>query len=141
MYVTRNDLPVAVRSAVAELLNARLADGIDLMLQAKQAHWNVRGQSFIPLHSLFDELAEQLEEFTDSMAERTVALGSIAEGTARVAAQRSTLEEYPLAIARAREHVEALATATASFARLARAAIDEAAGLQDAGTADLFTEI
>lgn len=141
MYITRNDLPLAVRAAVTQLLNARLADGIDLMLQAKQAHWNVRGHNFRSLHELFDELAEKVEEFVDAMAERAVALGAIAEGTARVAARRSTLNEYPLTIEQAREHVEALAAATASFGKLARAAIDEATRLEDADTADLFTEI
>src|SRR6266568_151409 len=47
------------------LLNQRLADVIDLGLQAKQAHWNVKGPHFIGLHELFDKLAKELEEFTD----------------------------------------------------------------------------
>jgi hypothetical protein len=42
--------PEATRIKMATLLNARLADGIDLILQAKQAHWNVKGPEFIALH-------------------------------------------------------------------------------------------
>src|SRR5688572_23019362 len=141
MYSTRNDLPLAVRTSVSQLLNARLADGIDLMLQAKHAHWNVRGQNFLSLHELFDEHAEKIEEFVDAIAERAAALGSLAEGTARVAAKRSTLDEYPLDVSQGREHVDALSAATAQFGKLARTAIDEATRLQDADTADLFTEI
>src|SRR5688572_13370187 len=141
MYSTRNDLPLAVRTSVSQLLESRLADGIDLMLQAKHAHWNVRGQNFVSLHELFDEAAEKVEEFVDAMAERAAALGAIAEGTVRVAARRSTLDEYPPGISQGRDHVDALSAATAKFGKLVRAAIDEAARLGDADTADLFTEI
>lgn len=141
MYSTRNDLPLAVRTTVSQLLESRLADGIDLMLQAKHAHWNVRGQNFVSLHELFDEIAEKAEEFVDCIAERAAALGSVAEGTVRVAAKRSTLDEYPLTISLGREHVDALSAATAKFAKLVRAAIAEVTRLEDAATADLFTEI
>ena len=50
------------------LLNQELADVIDLGLQAKQAHWNVKGPHFIGLHELFDKVAVELEEFTDGIA-------------------------------------------------------------------------
>ena len=51
MYTTKNDLPAQTRADVIEILNARLADSIDLMHQATQAHWNVKGPSFIALHN------------------------------------------------------------------------------------------
>ena len=54
MFDTRNDLPAGKRSKVITLLNARLADAIDLGAQTKHAHWNVKGPSFIALHKLFD---------------------------------------------------------------------------------------
>lgn len=73
------------------LLTQQLADALDLGLQAKQAHWNVKGPNFIGLHTLFDQVAEQLEEFTDEMAERAVELGGTALGTVQVIVGTSRL--------------------------------------------------
>jgi starvation-inducible DNA-binding protein len=70
MFDTRNDLPANTRTKVIELLNARLADAIDLAAQAKHAHWNVKGPSFIAVHEPFDKVAENVEEHTDTLAER-----------------------------------------------------------------------
>src|SRR5256885_10574067 len=109
-YETRTDLPERVRAQVIELLNQRLADAIDLETQTKQAHWNVKGPHFIALHKLFDELHDGVEGYVDTLAERVVQLGGIAEGTARVVAKRSELEEYPNGIAGGAEHVTALAS-------------------------------
>lgn len=141
LHQTKNDLPESTRLEMIALLNDRLADGIDLQLQAKQAHWNVKGPSFIALHELFDEVASETAGYVDDIAERTVQLGGVAEGTARVAAERSRLAEYPLAIAAGADHVEKLAQALAAFGELVRAAIDQAAEKGDADTADLFTEV
>ncbi len=141
MHKTRNDLPVTVRIKVAALLQARLADSIDLMIQAKQAHWNVKGPDFFALHQLFDKLAEDAEAYADLVAERIVQLGGTAEGTLRVAARKSSLPEYPLAIASGRKHIAALSVSLSAFGKLARKTIDLANGLKDADTADIFTEI
>jgi starvation-inducible DNA-binding protein len=141
MYPTRNDLPEAIRRQAIDLLNARLADAIDLQTQVKQAHWSVKGPQFIALHELFDDVAEAVEEYVDLIAERAVQLGGIALGTARLAAKRSSLVEYPLDIAAGRQHVEAVANVLSDFGKEARAALDAAGKLGDADTADLFTEV
>jgi starvation-inducible DNA-binding protein len=141
MYPTANDLPEKTRTEAVRLLNARLADAIDLLTQAKQAHWNVKGPQFIALHELFDKVAEAAEEYVDEIAERAIQLGGIAEGTARSVAKRSTLTEYPLQISTGKEHVAALTKALATFGKNARQAITEANELQDLDTADLFTEV
>ena len=141
MYKSRIDLPDNVRKAAIELLQPRLADAVDLATQAKQAHWNVKGPSFIALHELFDKIADDAGEYTDLIAERITTLGGIAEGTAAVAAERSTLPRYPLAIFEGTEHVEALATALATFGKSVRSNIDQAAEIGDQDTADLFTEV
>ncbi len=57
MHTTSIDLPVAKREPVIKNLNQHLATLIDLKLQAKQAHWNVKGPQFIALHELFDKVA------------------------------------------------------------------------------------
>ena len=141
MNPTKNDLSKEQRTSLAQLLNERLADLIDLGLQAKQAHWNVKGPTFIALHELFDSVAEKIEEFVDDVAERVVALGGIAEGTIGIVGKRTKLAAYPPNITSGRDHVEALSTALATFGKAVRADIDRATELGDADTADLFTGI
>ena len=141
MYETENDLPQKRREELNALMSQRLADAIDLQLQLKQAHWNVKGPNFIGLHELFDQVNADVSSYVDLIAERIVQLGGIAEGTVRVAAERSRLAEYPLDIADGAAHVEAVARALSTFGRDARNTIDEADELGDADTADIFTEI
>jgi starvation-inducible DNA-binding protein len=140
-HATKNDLSELIRAEVVPLLNQRLADAIDLQLQAKQAHWNVKGPGFIALHELFDRVVEHAAGAADLLAERVVQLGGTAEGTIRIAARRSELDEYPHGIASGRDHVAALASALAAFGTRTRRAIDEAAEQCDAASADLLTEI
>jgi starvation-inducible DNA-binding protein len=141
MYPTKNDLPEGSRTKLVDLLNARLADAIDLQTQCKQAHWNVKGPSFIALHELFDKVNEEVEEYVDTIAERVVQLGGRADGTARSVAKRSSLSEYAVKSDSGRDHVEALSSALAVFGKGVRHAIDQSADLKDADTADLFTEV
>ena len=141
MFKTKNDLPEGTRAKACELLNARLADCIDLQTQCKQAHWNVKGPTFIALHKLFDEVNEDVEEYVDLIAERVVQLGGVAEGTARIVGQRSSLIDYPLALSTGEEHVAALSDALAQFGRTARIGIGEMDDLGDADSADILTEI
>ncbi len=141
MHNTKNDLAKEKREKVIEHLNARLADAIDLKTQAKQAHWNVKGHHFIALHELFDQVATAVEAHVDLIAERVTALGGTAMGTARVVAQKSSLSEYPLEIFDGTAHVDALSTAMADFGKRIRQNIDDADKLDDADTADLFTEV
>ena len=141
MFKTKNDLSEGIRAKAVELLNARLADAIDLQTQTKQAHWNIKGPNFIALHELFDKVNEDVEDYVDAIAERAVQLGGVAEGTARMAAKRSSLAEYPANAVDGRSHVEALSSALAAFGKSTRKAIDQANELNDLDTADLFTEI
>jgi starvation-inducible DNA-binding protein len=141
MYKTVNDLPLNERTELNTLMNLRLASAIDLQLQMKQAHWNVKGPSFIGLHELFDKIDEAVEGYVDMIAERIVQLGGIAEGTVRVAASRSRLDEYPHTLADGMAHVNAVSTALSTFGHEARATIGEAEELNDTATADLFTEV
>jgi starvation-inducible DNA-binding protein len=141
MYQTENDIPLRRRAEMNALMNLRLASAVDLQLQMKQAHWNVKGPNFIGLHELFDKVDEAVESYVDMIAERIVQLGGIAEGTVRVAAARSRLAEYPLVTVDGAAHVEAVARALSTFGQEARATINEANALDDADSADLFTEV
>ncbi len=140
-YPTRIDLPADVRQSVIAHLNKTLATTLDLKTQVKQAHWNVKGMNFYQLHELFDEMATELEEYVDMVAERVTALAGIAMGTARTAAEESVLEEYPYDAVSGRDHVVALADRYGSYAAHLRAGIDACDELGDKDTADLYTEI
>src|SRR5881628_3682989 len=141
LYETENDISQERRAELNALMNQRLADAVDLQMQMKQAHWNVKGPHFIGLHELFDQIDEAVESYVDLIAERIVQLGGIAEGTVREAAARSRLEEYPLAIADGAAHIEAVARALSTFGQEARATIEETGAFDDADSADIFTEI
>jgi starvation-inducible DNA-binding protein len=141
LFPTKNDLPEATRSRIADLLNQRLADCIDLQTQCKQAHWNVKGESFIGLHKLFDDVNEDVEGYVDLLAERVVQLGGVAQGTARTVAARSTLSDYPSGATSGEEHVDALSSALATFGAGTRRAIQQVDELRDDDTADILTEI
>lgn len=56
--------------AVADALNALLADSFALYLKTKNYHWHVQGPHFRELHLLFDEQATQILATTDLIAER-----------------------------------------------------------------------
>lgn len=141
LYPTRIDLPEKVRSQVIELLNQTLATSLDLKTQVKQAHWNVKGKDFYQLHLLFDEIATEVEEYIDLVAERATALGGLAIGTARTAASSSELPEYPFDIDEGLEHVTALADRLAIYAKSLRVNIDKTDQLGDMDTNDLYVEI
>lgn len=141
MHSTSHDLPATLREQLVALLNVSLADAIHLGLQAKQAHWNVKGPSFIALHELFDKVAGATSEFVDDLAERITALGGTADGTLTALTTRSTLSPYPLNVTSGTDHVKSLAKALAHFGAHVRKRIDETTDLKDAGTADLYTGI
>lgn len=138
---TRNSLPEKTRIKIAALLQLRLAESIDLMMQAKQAHWNVKGPNFIALHELFDKIYTEAGVYVDVIAERIVQLGGIAQGTIREAAKTSSLPEYPLDISSGKKHVAELARAIAFYGELIRNAIAVATELSDADTADILTQV
>ena len=138
---TKNDLPEESRAKAITLLNARLADAMDLQSQCKQAHWNVKGPHFIALHKLFDDVYTAAGEYVDLLAERIVQLGGVAEGTVRIAAERSTLTDYPLELRSGDEHVAALSDALATFGHGMRMGVNETEELEDPGTVDILTEI
>lgn len=137
----RMDLTAEVSAAAVECLNQRLADAIDLQLQAKHAHWNVKGPSFFALYELFERVAVAVAGHADLIAERAVQLGGVAEGAVPVVAQRSRLSPYPLRIDSGVDHVRALAGSLAAFAAKMRCSIAEAEQAVDPVTVDILTEV
>jgi starvation-inducible DNA-binding protein len=141
MHPNSLDLSEQTRKAMCGLLQANLADGVDLVSHIKQAHWTLRGPNFIGLHELLDDLYEKVSEKVDLIAERIATLGGQAEGTVDVSAQHSRLPKYPLDAVTPEEHVDAVSRSIAAYAKSVRAAIDEADDAGDKSTSDLFTEV
>ena len=127
------------KSAVIDILNARLADAIDLALITKQAHWNLRGPDFIAIHEMLDPMRAAIDEHVDTIAERVAQLDGIALGTSQVVAKSSTLAAYPTDIRKTRDHLAALAERYAALANQVRQDIDATDEAGDADAADILT--
>lgn len=138
-FKSRNDLKSNTKTAMIELLNARLADGIDLALVTKQAHWNLKGPGFIAIHEMLDGFRGELDTHVDTVAERVAQLGGIALGTVQVVAGATRLKAYPTDIVAVKDHLAELIERYAEAAKSVRAAIDSADEAGDADTADIFT--
>lgn len=141
LHQTRIDLSSKVRQELVELLNQSLADTLDLQMQVKQAHWNVKGPQFYQLHLLFDEIASELLEHADEQAERITTLGGTALGTARMTAAASRIDEYPASAMDGIEHITLLSERFSEYCRFIRESIDSSTEIGDLDTADLYTGI
>ena len=127
------------KSEMIDLLNARLADAIDLALITKQAHWNLRGSTFIAVHELLDQLRDDVDEHVDIIAERVAQLDGIAMGTLQAVGKATKLTPYPTDIRKIADHLNALVERYAALSASTREAIDIADEAGDADTADIFT--
>jgi starvation-inducible DNA-binding protein len=141
MYKSPSTLPEKARRTIAETLNARLADGLDLHGQIKVAHWNIKGPQFPSLHPLFETFAMRLAEHNDEIAERAVTLGGLASGTARHVAKASRVPEYPQETTRDLEHVRLLAERFETYLGGLRESRGVAEQDGDIDTVDLLTGI
>lgn len=141
MYKSPSHLSEEVRTKIADTLNARLADGLDLHSQIKVAHWNIKGPQFAALHPLFETFAVSLAAHNDSIAERAVTLGAKAYGTVRHVAQKSKLPEYPQETTRDLEHVKLLADRIEKYLEGTRESRSLGEKLGDTDTVDLLTGI
>ena len=78
-------------AGVAQFLAPVVIDLEALVVNGKQAHWNVRGADFIAIHELLDHLVEHAQEFADDSAERIVALGLPVDSRVETVAAKTTL--------------------------------------------------
>ena len=138
-YDTKNDVSANAKAVSIAILNARLADSIDLALLTKQAHWNIKGPQFIALHEMIDSFRTEIDGHVDTMAERVVQLGGTALGTSQVVAKATSLAPYPTDIHQSSAHLTALIERYGKVANSVRAAIEETGDAGDLDTADLLT--
>ena len=127
------------KSEMIGLLNERLAEAIDLALITKQAHWNLKGPTFIAVHEFLDEVRDDVDEHVDIIAERVAQLDGVALGTIQTVSKATTLPPYPTDIRKVEDHLKALVEHFGKVSKTARAAIDKADDAGDADTADIFT--
>jgi len=139
LHKTRNDLPSNSKTAVIDILNARLADSIDLALLTKQAHWNLRGKNFIAVHEMLDQFRTEIDTHTDTIAERIVQLGGVARGTSQNVADGTALKPYPTNIVKMQDHLAALADRYGTIANSVRSAIEATDEAGDPDSADILT--
>jgi starvation-inducible DNA-binding protein len=141
VYDSKIDISLEARKELVGMLNQQLADTADLYAQVKQAHWNVKGIHFQQLHELFDKVAESIGDYVDTIAERVTTLGGVAMGTVRMAAENSTLPEYPANIVTGEDHLNIVIDRWAAYAASNRAAATRSGELGDPTTEDMFVEI
>ncbi|WP_020521023.1 Dps family protein [Catelliglobosispora koreensis] len=82
------------KKAVGEALQTALADLINLGLQSKQAHWNLTGPHFRPIHLQLDELVDLAREHADTIAERAVAIGFAPDGRPETVAREGQPDKF-----------------------------------------------
>ncbi len=141
LHKTNNDLKNNAKAVSMEILQARMADGIDLGLVTKQAHWNLKGPQFIGIHLMLDGFREEQDEWVDMMAERITQLGGTARGTVQEVGRETSLKPYPTDIYAIADHLHALIERYAACANSIRKNIGDTDDAGDAGTADLLTEV
>jgi starvation-inducible DNA-binding protein len=125
----RHVLNGQARDTTVTHLHSCLVDLIDLQLQCKQAHWNLIGKRFYPLHLQLDEIAQSARQAGDEVAERIVALDASADGRATTIASDSSLEAFPEGRPQDGQVVTLIADRLAAVVATLRKGID---GLQDA---------
>jgi starvation-inducible DNA-binding protein len=127
-------------SAHARALQETLVELIDLSLHGKQAHWNVVGPTFRPLHELLDEFTAQYRDWYDTVAERLTAIGVAPDGRSSTVASSTPLEQLPegqIADVAVLAHFDGLLTMVTDRVR-ARA---EALGDHDLASQDVLIEL
>lgn len=139
MKAPETGLKSNTKSAMVDLLNQQLASAIDLSLITKQAHWNIKGPSFIGVHEMLDEFRDGLDEHVDIIAERVAQLDGIALGTLQSVGEGTELKPYPTNIRNIPDHLNALVERYGAVSKSAREAIDKADEAGDADTADILT--
>ena len=141
LHKTNNDTKNNAKAVSMEALQARMAEGIDLALVTKQAHWNLKGPQFIGVHLMLDGFRDEIDEWVDMMAERITQLGGTARGTVQEVNRETSLQPYPTDIYTIADHIHELIVRYAATANAVRKSIDDTDEAGDAGTCDLLTEV
>ena len=124
----------------ATLLQQTLVELIDLSLQGKQAHWNVVGPTFKPVHEFLDELVGEYRDWYDMVAERMTAIGVAPDGRVATLAATTPLSSLTGGSLPERIVLSAFDERVSSVAGSIRTRADQV-GDTDLATQDLLIEI
>lgn len=125
---------------ITGILTSVLSDAVMLYTKTRKFHWNVKGESFMELHKLFESQYKQLEEAIDEIAERINKLGSPVIGTFKEFLANTSLKESAAVYPAKEEMLKELLTDHETVIRALRKFIDECdEKYSDAGTADFLT--
>ncbi len=132
-------LDEAARNAVADALNATLADTYALYMKTHAFHWNVTGPQFHTLHVMFEEQYREMWTALDEIAERVRALGVFALSSGKSLGDLSAIENADAAPPSSKDMIQALLEGHETLIRRARNGLSIAEEAGDAASADLLT--
>jgi starvation-inducible DNA-binding protein len=129
-----------VAAGVSQYLTPVVHELVALAVNGKQAHWHVRGANFIAVHELIDEVVEHAQDWSDTAAERVVALGLPIDGRLATIAAKSGAENPKLGFLPYEEAIAGIVTQIDLATEKVNAAIEGLAEL-DPASQDVVIEI
>lgn len=127
---------------ITAMLSVVLADSVLLYTKTRKFHWNVKGQSFMELHKLFENQYNQLEEAIDEIAERINKLGSPTIGTMQEFLDIGNIKESPGKYPDQVSMLTELLKDHETIIKALRKNIDDCEkNMGDAGTTDFMTNL
>lgn len=137
LVATQNPVPEDKRRKAADLLQRRTLLFLTAQLQVHQAHWNVMGEGFLPLHEMFGDVYDALDGYVDTMAERAAQLGLPVEGRAAAVAGITRDQIGTAKILDCQEAIGAVADILANLSKQTYAAMEGV----DLVTQNIFIDI
>ncbi|MFT3681568.1 MAG: DNA starvation/stationary phase protection protein [Ferruginibacter sp.] len=128
--------------SIAGVLTSVLSDAMMLYSKTRKFHWNVKGDSFMELHKLFESQYKQLEKAIDEIAERINKLGSPVIGTFKEFLEHTSLKESPGKYPNQMDMLKELLSDHETAIKAIRKGIDDCdKKYSDTGTADFLTDL
>lgn len=127
------------RDAIAESLNALLADTAVLYQKTHAYHWNITGPQFPALHTLFETQYREMWAALDEIAERIRALGAFAPASGAAFVKLAEIKSADESPPSANDMVASLLADHETLIRRARIALEAASDAGDAASEDLLT--
>jgi starvation-inducible DNA-binding protein len=137
---TRNPIPEGQRVESVRALQPVQCAAIELYLQLKNAHWNVRGSQFEGLHRLFEETANDLTEISDSLAERVAILGGEPVATVQKLAAVPYLADAPAGMKAQDEFIRVISDRLSFYIQMIGNAMDTFGKNDDFVSQDICTK-